>query len=164
VHHGRSKVKVVASLLRTIKLVWPRRGPLPIHASGSAPSRHPDARSGPIRAPVRNRDLELSDKAAQWLGRLPDGAQPLELSRAFPRIVNQIAAVWRDEGLTDYALGVLLTDTRGGRQGFPLAIVRELEILCELHVKRAASQLESNVPTPEDRPITKRALNHSETA
>ncbi len=66
---------------------------------------------------------------------------------SFISVLQQIAAVWRDEGLTDYALGVLLTDTRGGRQGFPLTIVRELEILCELHVKRAASQRESSVPT-----------------
>jgi hypothetical protein len=89
-----------------------------------------------IRAPARHRDLTLSAKARRWLARFPDEMRPKELAERFPRIVNRLALLWRDEGLTDLLLVDLLTDTRGARQGFPPLILAEVEALYELHLAR----------------------------
>ena len=114
---------------------WQRRG-------GSASSAD-DERSGwtasswaRVRAPQRHRDLALSDKATRWLERLPDKMRPAELCQRFPRIVNRIAALWHDEGLTEYTFIGLLGDLRGERQGFPPKIIEELMALYELHLMR----------------------------
>jgi hypothetical protein len=90
-----------------------------------------------VRAPERHRDRVLNARAKRWLDSLPDDMRPDELCRRFPRIVNRMAALWRDEGLTEHLFAELLTDTRGGRRGFPLAIVGELEMLYELHSMRS---------------------------
>jgi hypothetical protein len=89
-----------------------------------------------VRAPVRQRDLVLDERARRWLARLPADMRPDALAERFPRIVNRLAVLWRDAGLTEVLLVDLLTDTRGGRQGFPPAIVNELEVLYELHSAR----------------------------
>jgi hypothetical protein len=94
-----------------------------------------------VRAPERHRDQTLSKRAQKWLGRLPEDSRPRELPERYPRIVNQLAACWRDHGLTDHLLDSLLTDTRGGREGFAPAIVTELEMLYLLHDERV------NAPT-----------------
>jgi len=90
-----------------------------------------------VRAPQRHRDLALSEKAMRWLERLPRDVYPTELCQRFPRIVNRIAALWHDEGLTEYTFVDLLGDLRGGRQGFPPEIVEELMALYEVHLMRA---------------------------
>jgi hypothetical protein len=65
----------------------------------------------------------------RWMAALPIDAQPVALSKGFPRIVNTLAALWRrPEALTSY-LGDLLVDRRGGRRGFPLEVVEELHRL-----------------------------------
>ena len=96
-----------------------------------------------VRAPLRHRDLELSDKAIRWLRRMPAEARPVRLCQEFPRIVNRIAALWQDEGLSEYTFDDLLNDTRGGRLGFPPAIVEELTMLYELHLKRMEAPKEA---------------------
>jgi hypothetical protein len=90
-----------------------------------------------VRAPQRHRDLVLSDQATRWLERLPRDMWPTELCQRFPRIVNRIAALWRDEGLTEYTFVDLLGGLRGGRRGFPPVVVEELMALYELHLMRA---------------------------
>jgi hypothetical protein len=92
-----------------------------------------------VRAPERHRDRVLSDKARRWLARLPGDMRPNALSERFPRIVNRLAALWRDEGLIEILLLDLLTDARGGRQGFPPTVFAELEVLYELHTVRIDS-------------------------
>jgi len=94
-----------------------------------------------VRAPQRHRDQALSLRAQRWLGRIPDESRPRELPERYPRIVNQLAGVWRDHGLTEHLLDNLLTDTRGGRVGFAPEIVTELEVLYLLHDQRV------NAPT-----------------
>ena len=89
-----------------------------------------------VRAPERHRDRVLSEKAQRWLDRLPEDMRPIELSRGFPRIVNRLAALWHDEGLTEHMLTELLVDTRGGRQGFPAAVAAELKTIYDLHSTR----------------------------
>lgn len=89
-----------------------------------------------VRAPERHRDRELSAAARRWLDRLPADAAPRELAARYPRIVNRLAALWSDAGLTEQLLHELLHDTRGGRQGFPPEIAGELQLLREVHDAR----------------------------
>jgi hypothetical protein len=90
-----------------------------------------------VRAPQRHRDLVLSDQATRWLKRLPRDMRPSELCQRFPRVVNRIAALWHDEGLTEYTFVDLLGGLRAGRRGFPPEIAAELMALYELHLMRA---------------------------
>ena len=83
----------------------------------------------------RRPDRVLGDKAQHWLDHLPKHVRPVELPKQFPRLVNRLAALWHDEGLTEQLLAELLTDARGGRQGFPPLVTAELELLYELHCR-----------------------------
>lgn len=103
----------------------------------------------PLRAPVRQRDLELNDKARRWLSQLPAEVRPTALSQRFPRIANRLATLWRDEGLIDYTLADLMTDTRGGRKGFPGTVAGELQMLCEFHVVKASADGNGDQIEPE---------------
>jgi hypothetical protein len=94
-----------------------------------------------IRAPERHRDQELSAKATRWIAWLPADTRPQALAAFYPRIVNKLAACWRDVGITERLLDQLLNDERGDRMGFAPAIVLELEALQRLHLMRLA-QLE----------------------
>jgi hypothetical protein len=93
-----------------------------------------------VRAPARHRDQTMSLRAQRWLERIPADMRPRELAGRYPRIVNQLAVVWRDHGLADHLLKALLTDTRGGRMGFAPEIVAELEVLYELHDQRMTAR------------------------
>jgi hypothetical protein len=116
-------------------------------ARRAAASKPPASRAGwsvsdwaRVRAPVRWRDESLSERARRWLARLPDDCRPDELAARFPRILNQLAACWRDVGLTEHLLADLLADRRGRRQGFPPAVVAELEMLYEIHDARCQAR------------------------
>lgn len=79
-----------------------------------------------FRAPVRDQDRKLSKAAQEWLRGLPGARWPMNLATHYPRIVNHLALVWPDRHLTDMAFERLLTDTRGGRQGFAAAVQADL--------------------------------------
>ena len=79
-----------------------------------------------FRAPVREQDRKLSKAAQEWLRSLPGARWPMNLATHYPRIVNHLALVWPDRHLTDMAFERLLTDTRGGRRGFPPAVHADL--------------------------------------
>jgi len=67
--------------------------------------------------------------ATRWLASLPFDCYPLALAKTFPRIANALATFWmRPDVLTSY-LGELLVDRRGGRRGFPLDVLDELNQL-----------------------------------
>ena len=66
---------------------------------------------------------------ARWVATLPSEIQPLTLLQRFPRIANDLARVWRDDAELQLHLDELLTDRRGGRQGFPPEIHQELLML-----------------------------------
>ena len=67
--------------------------------------------------------------ATRWLTALPFDVYPLALAKTFPRIANALATFWeRPDALTSY-LGELLVDRRGGRNGFPLDVLDELNQL-----------------------------------
>ena len=74
-------------------------------------------------------DLELSAAAKVLLDSLDESVRPTRLAAAFPRIVNRMAGLWRSPRQMDRYFDDLLTDTRGNRQGFPLAILMELTSL-----------------------------------
>ena len=89
-----------------------------------------------LRRAPRESDRALTGSTRQWLRRLPPRRRPLRLSVDFPRVANRIAWCWNDSRLAEQLLLDLLIDRRGGRQGFPLAVVRELQRLREFHAQQ----------------------------
>ncbi|MCP3020442.1 hypothetical protein [Cupriavidus basilensis] len=83
------------------------------------------------RQPETAEAKTLSATALKWLAVLPPQARPLELCRSYPRIGNQLAALWADPAALSDFLADLLIDKRGGRQGFPGGIALELSQLQE---------------------------------
>lgn len=63
---------------------------------------------------------------------MTDTNSATELETLFPRIVINISLQWGREELTPY-LGQLLFDERGGRQGFPEAVLLDILFLSSLH-------------------------------
>jgi hypothetical protein len=69
---------------------------------------------------------QLLKPTFKWAATLPRSVQPLALMRRFPRIANQLAAVWSDTPSIRLCLDGLLVDDRGNRQGFSPDVLREL--------------------------------------
>jgi hypothetical protein len=115
--------------------MWPRDTLADVRAEWSA------SEWARVRAPERLRDQELSAKGARWMAWLPADVRPQTLAAHYPRIVNKIAACWRDVGITERLLEQLLHDERGDRMGFAPAIVLELEAVQRMHLLRV-TQLE----------------------
>lgn len=90
-----------------------------------------DAAWAPLRRPERHGDQALTGTSRRWLRQLPPRRRPLRLCEAHPRVVNRIAWCWPDVLLREQVLDDLLVDRRGGRQGFPAPMVRELQRLRE---------------------------------
>lgn len=84
-----------------------------------------------LRRPEPPESRVLSIAAMRWLASLPAGARPMELCRRYPRIGNQLAALWPHPTAIRAYLEDLLIDKRGGRQGFPGGIAIELSQLQE---------------------------------
>jgi len=80
------------------------------------------------RAPGKD-SLELNAAAQALLASIEEPARPEELATAFPRIVNQMAALWSAPRKMNRYFEQLLTDKRGARKGFPLGILMELTTL-----------------------------------
>ena len=75
------------------------------------------------KARPANEMLPLSDK---WFDGLPPDVRPCALVTYYPRIANLIAVQWSNRSACSAYLHDLLTDMRGGRQGFPKAVHRDL--------------------------------------
>ena len=69
-----------------------------------------------------------------WLASLPEQVRPDAFTAQFARISNAICAVWDRPGDCKEYLRELLTDRRGGRAGFPVSVVRELNNLYAYYV------------------------------
>jgi hypothetical protein len=82
------------------------------------------------RAPTKD-DLELNAEGQALLDSLEAGLRPNELAASFPRIVNQMARLWRRPREMDKYFDGLLVDTRGNRHGFSLKVLIELTTLKE---------------------------------
>ena len=76
-------------------------------------------------------DEALSDAASAWMAELPDAIRPRQLALRYARLANRIAELWSDPVKCERLLDDLMTDRRGGRKGFPLAIASELATLHE---------------------------------
>lgn len=74
-------------------------------------------------------DRALSGGTIDWVLSLPPSLRPRELCERFPRVANALAEAWRDPPRRAALLDDLLLDRRGGRQGFPPEIRREIEQL-----------------------------------
>jgi len=73
----------------------------------------------------------LLPRTARWIAALPPEVRPVEAARAFPRIANALALLWSTPDELTVYLDELLVDRRGGRQGFPLRVLSEFDILRE---------------------------------
>jgi hypothetical protein len=65
----------------------------------------------------------------RWVAGLPRHIRPIALLQQFPRIANVLARTWGDPALFRQYMSELLTDRRGGRQGFAKRIRAELLVL-----------------------------------
>jgi hypothetical protein len=77
----------------------------------------------------------LLPASVKWLESLPHDVWPVALVNKYPRIVNLIAQQWNDYDSCCAYFGVLFTDRRGTRRGFPADVHRELRKLFE-HYQR----------------------------
>ncbi len=72
---------------------------------------------------------QLLPATEKWLGHLPPDVFPRALVTHFPRIINLIALQWDNYNSCQAYFQELLVDRRPERQGFPAAVVCELEKL-----------------------------------
>jgi hypothetical protein len=77
-------------------------------------------------------------RTLKWMEDLPPDVRPTTLLRLHARIVNLIAATWRDPRAFGVYMESLLRDTRGNRQGFPPEIIDELVALKHCYDTRGA--------------------------
>jgi hypothetical protein len=84
---------------------------------------------------------ELLKPTYNWAAALPRKAQPLALMQRFPRIANQLAAVWSETPSLRSYLDGLLVDDRGHRQGFPQDVLSELLSLRLYHASLHPQEL-----------------------
>ena len=90
------------------------------------------------REPLRAIDTALSPLAEKWVQQLPGPTRPVQLCEHYPRIVNRLALCWPDRALTGQVFETLFSVKRGGRKGFPKAIVDELTALRKYSATRVA--------------------------
>jgi len=81
------------------------------------------------RRPSRLSDEALTGTTRSWLRSLPWRQRPMALCLRFPRVANRLAWCWRDGALCEQVFEDLLQDRRGGRNGFPTPVLRELQRL-----------------------------------
>jgi hypothetical protein len=65
-------------------------------------------------------------RTLMWSADLPREIQPRALLHRYARVANLIAAAWGDPECFRAYMDGLFTDSRGGRQGFPPDVLREL--------------------------------------
>jgi hypothetical protein len=84
---------------------------------------------------------EVLKSTFKWAAALPPKVRPLALMRRFPRIANQLAAVWSETPSIRSYLDGLLVDDRGHRQGFPQDVLSELLSLRLYHASLHPQEL-----------------------
>jgi|SRR4030095_4172912 hypothetical protein len=77
--------------------------------------------------------LVLFPQTAIWIASLPKQVRPNALVSQFARIANLICAAWGEPTACRKYLAELLVDERGGRKGFPMAVLREIRVLQAYH-------------------------------
>ncbi len=77
----------------------------------------------------------LRTATLQWILKLPDHVQPRHLQVRYPRVANRLAAEWERVAVCESYLDSLITDKRGGRKGFPLAVAQEIAVLRDYYFR-----------------------------
>lgn len=72
---------------------------------------------------------QLSAEAVKFLSTLEGKDYPQALAESFPRIVNTIVELHKDRAKLKSYLDSLLSDTRGGRKGFSLNVLMNIQDL-----------------------------------
>jgi hypothetical protein len=78
--------------------------------------------------------MVLLPRTKNWIVSLPEPVRPRALAAQFARIANQLCTAWDDPPGCAAYLAELLIDRRGGRKGFPSAVLRELNVLQAYYV------------------------------
>lgn len=97
--------------------------------SGNKPGAPAQVDYSKVRHPPEKDDLELSPAGQALLASIEESARPKEIAASLPRIINQMAKLWKTPRQMDRYFEELLTDARGNRKGFPLGILMELSTL-----------------------------------
>ena len=95
------------------------------------------------RAPVPA-DSQVLDQTWSWLNALPRRVQPVHLTTEFPRIANDMAALWRETAALDRYLEDKEFSPRAGRTGFTPVIKEEL---LTVHLYSMYSRLTARSPS-----------------
>jgi hypothetical protein len=96
---------------------------------------HAAQKANALRTPGAPADLRLSEEAEKWLNALPEAVRPTKLATSYPRVANRLCQCWRRPVKADRYFEDLLTDKRGGRQGFPIGVALELASLNDYYRK-----------------------------
>lgn len=96
--------------------------------------------AAPAVQPIARRSAELSLEAERLLDGLAKKLQLRLLPSQFPRVLNQVAALWNRPAAAASCLQELLIDTRGTRAGFPPAVLSELLALRNYNASRIVPQ------------------------
>ena len=76
----------------------------------------------------------LLPRTRSWLASLPEPVRPHVLAAQFARIANLLCTVWDDPSACKRCFYELLVDRRGGRRGFSIAVLRELNALSAYYI------------------------------
>ncbi len=104
--------------------------------------------------------VEMNDKLMACLGCHAD-KYPYQLDAKFPRIADKLAQLWNSAQIANYFTELLL-DTRGGRQGFPPDIAREIYRLSVTWDEIQAKSVKSADVWSEEREQAQRELKQIE--
>jgi hypothetical protein len=99
------------------------------------PDHEPGQELNARRSPELPADLRLAEQTASWLAALPESVRPNKLATSYPRIANRLSQCWRRPLEADRYFEDLLTDKRGGRQGFSFEVAQELAALSDYYRK-----------------------------
>lgn len=79
-----------------------------------------------MRRPEDPGENRIRRSTIRWARDIPSALRPRFLVINFPRIANTLADVWCQPRVFHMLLCQLTVDDRGGRQGFPLEVKRDL--------------------------------------
>ena len=82
-----------------------------------------------LRHDVDVTGTRLEERTFKWLATLPSSVRPMVTARQFPHVANRIGELWPHCEFTRLYLQSLVIDRRGGRNGFPAGVKREIEAL-----------------------------------
>jgi hypothetical protein len=95
----------------------------------ATPGRPAPRARPPHLARTEPRRDTLAESTCAWLDGLPAEVVPRELAHAFPRVANELCALWRRPSRCEVYLRELVLDHREGRDGFPPRVMQELGTL-----------------------------------